>query len=814
MKRYFHVVLALFLLSILVLPARAQQKATAATPKTTSFKLFFEKVYLHTDRDYYATGDDLWYKAYLVNGESTSPTYTSNNLYVELISSESKVMTRQIIRLDQGIGYGDIKLTDSIPGGTYHLKAYTNWMRNFGDNFIFDKQITVNSVAGVKPQQPADPKIKRRRNAQEAEPVANSYKISFFPEGGSMVEGVMGVVGFKAEDALGNGVKVSGTVTSSRGETVGQFESTDIGLGSFTLMPTTGTTYHVNGAYKGGESFNEDLPAAMAEGYAIHIRNTDSAFVQVTVSANQAMFDAHKGQKLTLIAKHGDKVYFEGKFTLGDLQSAINIPKAQLPAGIASILLYDEQMHPNCERLAFINTKNEVNVSVKPDKASYQPKEKTEYTIRVTDKQGNPVKANLSLSAVDASVVPPDETNISAYLLLQADVRGKIENAAQYFDPANANRFKQIDMLLLTQGWRDFVWKRLADSTNLKISYFPEAGFTVSGKLRGVLFNKPIANMNVTLFAPGAKGNKMFFTKTDQNGKYFLDNVELYGNQTLKLTSSDDKGKKAGWLLLDTLGHDPLPIKPMPIIDQEPTDQLAAFNAASKTRMTLAKNSRLANGSIQLNTVEIKEVNRSFTSYTGEVLQTFGYPEYSYEIGGKYLKYRDLEDFIVHEVPGARTNPDGEGVVFFVGGKKLFPRLTVDKREDLFDRIDYYTLSMDQVVSVREDHYVTMGGGDLIMIYLTLKPSAFDKKEFNLVHTDVTGYYSARTFYSPNYEYPSTKADQRITIFWEPMITTDANGQATVSYYNADPKSKIRVTVQGLTDKGTPITAIGGYTIK
>jgi len=105
-------------------------------------------------------------------------------------------------------------------------------------------------------------------------------------------------------------------------------------------------------------------------------------------------------------------------------------------------------------------------------------------------------------------------------------------------------------------------------------------------------------------------------------------------------------------------------------------------------------------------------------------------------------------------------------------------------------------------------------GADTLIKYLSLKPSAFEKKDFNLINEDVNGYYNARTFYAPNYEYSSTKSDQRTTIHWEPMISTDEKGQATVSYYNADPKSKIRVVVQGLSDKGTPLSAITGYTIQ
>jgi len=808
--------LVFFAAVLFVTPQLVLAQTKSQAPKTTSFKLFFEKVYLHTDRDYYASSDDIWFKAYLVNGESNYPTFTSNNLYVDLVSSESKIISREIIRLDEGVGSGDFKLTDSIPGGTYHLRAYTNWMRNFGDNFIFDKQIIINSIAGIKPVAPTiTKKGKKNKNADADDELPNANKISFFPEGGSMVEGVMGIVGFKSEDALGNGVQVNGSVVSSQGETVGNFTSTAIGLGSFTLMPVAGATYSVKGAYKNGESFDLELPTALSEGFALHIKNTDSVNVQVTVSTNQATLDKHKGHNLSLAAKHGDKTYFDGQFTLNQLQTAINIPKAKLPAGISSIILSDEQKHPNCERLVYINGKNDIKVTVTPDKSAYLSKEKTTLNISVTNSQNQPVKANLSLAAVDGSVVPANEGSIASYLLLQSDVHGKIENAAQYFDPANGNRFKQLDLLLLTQGWRDFVWKRLADST-LKLSYLPEAAFTVSGKVRSVLINKPIANANITLFAPGAKGNKMFAARTDEKGRYYLDNIELYGTQTLKLSSSDNNGKKSGWLFLDTIGYNGLPAPQSPIIEQEPSDALAAFNAASKSRQNNARRFRVANG-VTLNEVVIKDVHKTITNYYGETLSTFGYPELKNTITPADYKYKDLEDYLVHKM-GAQTNNDAaQGVIYRFGGKKITPRFNVDKKEDIFDRLDYYAITMDQIISVQLDHYVTGNDKDIkdvIVIALVLKPSAFSKKQFNLLNSEVTGYYSARTFYSPNYEYPSTRADQRTTIYWEPMISTDAEGKATVSYYNADPKSKIRIVLEGLTEKGVPIAVTSGYTIQ
>jgi len=788
----------------------AQKKPGTTPTDPKAYKLFFEKVYLHTDREYYASGDDLWFKAYLVNATSNYPTFTSNNLYVELVSPDSKIMASEIIRLDDGMGTGDFKLTDSVPGGTYHLRAYTNWLRNFGDNFLYDKKITINNVLGVKIQA-ADPQ-KSKNKVTIAQPVNNSYHLNFFPEGGSLIEGVQSIVGFKAADILGDGARVQGGIVSAQGDTVARFESSDTGVGLFAMLPVAGTKYKVVGTYKGKVPFSVELPTALTEGYCMHTKNTDSTGIQVIISTNQATLDKHKGNELSISAKHDEHTYYSGKFTLNNLQTVIFIPKTQAPAGVNIVLLSDELGHPNCERLVYVNPKDQVNLTVVPDKATYAPREKATVTIKVVDSKNQPIKANLSMAAVDASMVPADESNIASYLMLQSEVRGKIDNAAQYFDPANANRFKQLDLLLMTQGWRDFVWKRLADSA-LKVSFLPESGFTVSGRLRSVLINKSLPNQNITLFAPGAKGGKLFAARTDINGKYYLDGIQLYGNQTLKIVAADDKGNKSGWVFLDTIANTPVPVPQLPLVNEDIPPQLALFDAQSSARMIEAK--RFKTGDV----VNLKEVNIRASPGTialrDQTVMTFGYPEYNFDITPKDNQWRDLQDFLVHKVPGAQVNPDtSSGVLFYYSGKKIYPRFIVDQREDVFDRIDFYTLTMDEVISVQANHVVTMGGGDMEIIKLTLKPSAYEKKQFNILNADVTGYYNARTFYAPNYENPSTKGDQRITLHWEPMISTDAKGEATVSFYNADPKSKIRVVVEGLTDKGIPLATTVGYVVK
>jgi len=145
--------------------------------------------------------------------------------------------------------------------------------------------------------------------------------------------------------------------------------------------------------------------------------------------------------------------------------------------------------------------------------------------------------------------------------------------------------------------------------------------------------------------------------------------------------------------------------------------------------------------------------------------------------------------------------------------------------------MDYYQVSMNQVNTVSVRHMVghpsfartdtngridlDAGPKDVFLIYLSLKPGAYNQ-DMAMIVTDVTGYYDARMFYTPVYVSPADdrKPDMRTTIHWEPMLVTDENGKATVSYYNADPKTNVRVTIEGLSEKGIPLTGITKYEVR
>ncbi len=443
------------------------------------------------------------------------------------------------------------------------------------------------------------------------------------------------------------------------------------------------------------------------------------------------------------------------------------------------------------------------------------------------------IEANLSVSIVDAGMEPVLSDHIAVYLLLQSELKGTIEQPLKYFDKANPNRLQQLDLLLTTQGWRTFLWRQLAD-TSIKISFLPEAGITISGSVTKPASKKVLDNMNITLFAPSAKGDKVYLTKTNANGKFYLDGLPLYGYQTVKINVGDGIGKTVGSIRVDSLFNNVpfVNVKPGAISDTAAT--VKSFTAEAIKRSSIFKNGQWFT---VLPDVTVTNKRNTVVFRDGSVGVDFGYPQYNFNITQKDYEYQTLRDFLVLKVPGALYDEELEGVNFISNGQRVRPILVVNKQQNIFNRLDYYSLSMAQINSVRVRHLVgsrnaimsqleeldagddlsgRMSGGiqDFYLVVLDVKPGNYDQ-QFSKMIVDIAGYYESRVFYAPDYATDDTlKDDGRITVYWAPLIKTNAEGKTTFKYYNADSKTPVRIDLQGLSAGGIPIVAERKYVVK
>ncbi len=104
-----------------------------------------EKVYLQLDNEVYTTNKTVWFKALLVNAVTHKTNNTSGVLYVDLVDSANQIIESKLVKISEGIGSGFFDLDRSFDEGTYMIRAYTEWNKNFENDFVFKKYIQVYS---------------------------------------------------------------------------------------------------------------------------------------------------------------------------------------------------------------------------------------------------------------------------------------------------------------------------------------------------------------------------------------------------------------------------------------------------------------------------------------------------------------------------------------------------------------------------------------------------------------------------------------------------------------------------------------------
>ena len=172
-----------------------------------------EKAYLHFDNTSYYIGDTIWFKAYVTLAEQPTFSEISRPLYVELIDQAGHIRDKQIIKLSQGQGSGQIALPKSLLSGYYEVRAYTRWMLGFSEPQYFSRTFPIYQLArGNQSERNITNYDLSTSMDQRPEITKKKLDIGFFPEGGPLVEGIESRVAFKAESNSDGDIQLSGAL--------------------------------------------------------------------------------------------------------------------------------------------------------------------------------------------------------------------------------------------------------------------------------------------------------------------------------------------------------------------------------------------------------------------------------------------------------------------------------------------------------------------------------------------------------------------------------------------------------------------------
>ncbi|MDB5286806.1 MAG: hypothetical protein JWR05_1755 [Mucilaginibacter sp.] len=798
--------LALFLLLSIAGAGIAQTDSVANKTYISKLKGLLnnqitEKAYLHFDKPYYAAGDTVYFKAYVTLGGQHLPSKLSGVLHVDLVNTANAIDQTIKLQLINGTAQGDFALADTLPKGNYRIRAYTQWMRNIGDDTFFEQVIPVGSLKNTA--------LKAATNT----PKQGMPDIQFFPEGGEFLEGVSTKVAFKAVNASGAGVDVKGILTDNTNKEVARFASAHLGMGFFNLLPEAGKTYSAKVFYADGSQITINLPKVKPEGIILTANNDSLAKISLKIITNKAYFEKNKYQEFTVKVVSGGKITsFKSKLDYEIMR--FDVQKKNLRTGIAQITLYTANNEPLSERLLFVQSPDLLNVGINTDKQEYKNREKVNINITAKNQADQPSAGNFSVSVTDESKVPVDENNESTILtnlLLTTDLKGYVEQPNYYFADNADERISHLDILLLTQGYRNYVWKPEADSL---IKYQPETQLQIAGKLKNYSGKQAVANGKLSLMSPD--GGPVLSQTSGPQGEFAFPNLMFAGYTKFIVNGATAKGdnnvkisldKEVVWATANTLLSWSLKAT------SDINAMMAPYLENSKQEQEDIKKYGSVNG-IMLQEVKVKAKQiKTEPAYRTQSLAGVGNAD-------KVIHMKDIQ--FTGPLSLLLTGRIG-GLIFVNGVPKLLMNNIIGGRSMLviLDGLQYppntaidNILSNDvetvEVLKYASTSIYGMEGGGGVLIITTKQGSGLaiegieSKGIFPVV---IKGFYKAREFYSPGYDYDidiakKPHADLRTTVFWKPNLITDKNGHASFYCYNADGKGNYRVVVEGFDNKG------------
>jgi hypothetical protein len=651
--------------------------------------------------------------------------------------------------------------------------------------------------------------------------ISTQTDVQFFPESGPLVSGVRTRVAFKATGTDGLGVPIKGVIIDNDSKEVETFETTHLGMGQFRLLPEKGKSYQAKVTYPDGSEKSVKLPAVQESGYVLSVfNNTEIDTVLVRIVANPAIVEKG-GQTVSLIAQASGSVSYASSMPINKAQTSLSIPAKDLPSGITQFTLFSSTGDPMNERVIFIQNKDQMDVKLSTAKKVYAGKEKVEIDLNVADGSGAPVGGNFSVSVVSEDAVPVDETKestIFSQILLSSDIKGYIEKPSYYFNNPTEETKANLDLLMLTQGYRRFVWKDITAVKPFQPAFQAEKLTTnVTGRLLS-LGEKPIAGGKVSLI--NNKLGVIIDTVTNAQGYYKFSDLLITNEISFTVQGRNAKGGKNVEIKVDKIrDQDRTPNFNVGDLDTDMgKSMLASLENSKKQDAELVKSGQMGR-SQQLKEVVIsaKKRKRQF----GYDLILDGHADFTYR-PNNVQAFGTLLEWLratVTNVQFIQSEADcGPVTMPFSRNEKM--KVFVDGREinecEVQDLFYLDPLDVERVDVARTNAAIMSMTGGPSLFLSTKRGVGVLRSGYNpeVVSYSPRGFNPVKEFYAPVYDSNSRITDLRSTVYWNPGVLVGANGKGKISFFNADTKGVYRVVIEGINGDGLLGRQVYKYEVK
>ena len=652
---------------------------------------------------------------------------------------------------------------------------------------------------------------------------STTYDVSFYPEGGYLVPGFENRMTFKAINSNGKSIDITGDIVDGSGNKVASITTSHDGMGLATFTPQAGISYQaicLNDDL-GEKSF--DLP---------QVRN-DASVLQLTQEDKTVRIEAKGSQQSTAMIA----VQQRGSLLATGFGS-VTIETDTLPAGVVQALLMNENGRMLSERLFFVTGKQSPRAKLNSDKQDYDCRELVQASVDLSEFTfADTIAGNFAVSVTDDRTIAPDSTtSILTDLLLQSDLQGHVNNPAWYF--ISPDRQQELDMLMMTQGWRRYDVPRSLIGRGVAPQFPIEQGQALSGTVRTEWRNKLMQNAMVKVIAPRIRYADI--ATSDKNGRWEINNVVFPDSTKFIIQAVNKKGSSLSNLFID---QDAFPSLTILNFDRDLKRYEAEENELNISYISNEKNRlQYVDGvaSVLLDEIVVQRYKRSKPLTIYELVATHS-RDY------KFFEKRGISDFetALRYFTGIAITPNGlcstrnrgELIGIMVDGTPLIgsegpstvgmgqivaPRGNTSSGANILasGSDDSFRMLKDmcpfdivkQIDYIRGAEALAFGGGGYKggIIAITTKDGTELRKgrpDYTIKTFIPLGYQKPAEFYAPRYDTGNNGigegTDLRETIYWNPSIAIGTNKQARFNFYTNDAAStSYTITIEGVTANG------------
>ncbi len=745
-----------------------------------------ESVVLHVANEQVGGDNQLFFKGYLLTGAQQNRHSFSGVLNVELLDGNGAMIKRQFHKVVDGMVEGHMELPINIAPGKYYFKAYTRWMRNYGEDFFALEGILIGSPLG------------------EEKVTGNLSDILITPEGGTILSDHENRLVFKIPLSRATKAGQAGRILDDKGQEVATVNYYSTYIGTAIFKPMSDKYYQLeleNGAIY-------PIPKAEIQGYLLHVNNLDENNAKIQVTASSEVL----GTVVTLVGTSGGIRYFENQLEFKDGNIVeVNLSKRDIPYGIFTLKLVDDIGTELARRPIWIDGER-LHIDIKPISSDT---DESVYKIKVTDKTNSPIKTRLAISA--------NRYEVNSERVMEEYSLDHINLFTYPYDMGGANismdrknRFlRDLNILVTDAGFENSSIEGNRLVNNIKFPF--QKGLELTGYAYD-LDNKLLVNCKIQIMAQTEDGIWLRETETDANGLLRLEEMQINGITELIFRT---KGKDTKSRLVKVI--------PLKEWEQEKNN---SFSDITKRQERVQSNENTSleqvdtkplaavdtTGLIKLKEVEVNENRVKDRKYTPSI--------YGIDVPSNRTKYQDPKrpksfGQLLSGIPGVAVSEIGLNVfvrILRAKGPTLlvldgFPLPQGNHGPSLGGPIGtslheitnmVYPEDIERIeVLIGADAAIfgTRGSGGAIVFYTRsgIDQEFISRKEGQLVFE---GYEPILEFDPYKQGLSKRTKEKAKLLYWNPKLETDVNGEAIIKIPLLPHGSKIKIEASTITPDG------------